>query len=811
MIVSHEWIRQFVPHTLSALEVGEALSRHCVTLDRIETMGTELTPFVVARVIEAGPHPDSDHLWVTKVDDGSGELLDVVCGAPKVVVGACYPFARTGTLMPGGIRIEKRKIRGEVSNGMLCSARELGLGDEHHGILELDTDALPGTPLLEVIRARDWKLELDVLPNRPDLLSHIGVAREVSAITGTPMSLIPGDITVPTTDIAIVEGLNAAKGEYATIILQDAVSCTRFIGVVITGVQVTDSPEWLRRRLSSIGLRSISNVVDATNYVLHGLGHPVHAYDLATLRNRTIRVRQTRPDEPTLMTLDGVSRIIPAGTTVICDDERPVALAGVMGGLDTEVTGSTTDILLELAVFDPRFVRRVRKMAGLSTDASYRFERGVDAHDAEAVARVTASLITQVAGGDVCEVLVVGEPIKEREPVTLRPRRLARLLGVGVAVNDIVRHLESLGCTVRKVADDLSVSAPGWRHDLSLEVDLIEEVARLIGFDSFPQELRPFRPGSAPDHPLHLVSRRVRDLLVGMGMAETRPMPFTSTGGIGTPRVLNPLNEDEPFLRASVLDTLARRAEHNLSRMQGNLRLFEIGSVFTSRDELLPAEEIRVGALLMGARRPRHFTEPDPPNFDIWDVKEVAARVTAAAYRKQAFLHAIDGGHGWLIEVEDVGVVGRASEVTLDRPVWASPAWGVELTLGVISSDNVALAGHHGYAPVRRDSGVLDAVRFMPLPVTPAAEFDLALFVPDEVAAATVDQALRQAGGELLERVELFDEFRGTGVPEGSRSLAWRLTWRHAERTLRDKELESRRARLLTILEKELGIRSRAP
>lgn len=811
MIVSHEWIRQFVPHTLSAQEVGEALSRHCVTLDGIEMLGAELASFVVAQVVEAGRHPNSDHLWVTKVDDGSGELLDVVCGAPNVVAGTKYPFARTGTLMPGGLRIEKRKIRGETSNGMLCSARELGLGEEHNGILALDTDVPPGTPLLEVIKVADARLDLDVLPNRPDLLSHLGVAREVAAITGAPLSLIPADLTAPVSDVQAVEGKTAARGAHATIVVDDAVSCPRFVGVVITGVRVTESPEWLRQRLASIGQRSISNVVDATNYVLHGLGHPVHAYDLATLQDRTITVRGTRADEPSLVTLDGTTRAIAPGTTVICDGARPIGLAGVMGGLETEVTTATTDVLLELAVFEPRFVRRVRRAVGLSTDASYRLERGVDAQDAEAVARVAASLIAQVAGGTVREVLIVGDPVSAREPVTLRPARVTRLLGIEVPTSEIVRRLESLGCTVDRRDEELVVHAPGWRHDLGLEVDLIEEVARLVGFDTLPDELRPFRAGNAPDHPLHLAARRVRDLLVGVGMAEARPMPFTSTGDERTPRVRNPLAEDEPFLRASVLDTLARRAEYNLSRMQGNLRLFEIGDVFTPRDGRLPLEETRVGALLMGARRPAHFTEPTPPAYDAWDAKELALRIAAAAFPgRPATLPPMEGILGWHIHVEGLGVVGAAHAVTLDRPVWASEAWGVELTLGVMSSDDVAPAGQHAHGPAERESGATRAVRFVPLPTQPAAEFDLALLVPDGVSAEMVDAALRRAGGELLEQVQLFDEFRGAGVPEGTRSLAWRLTWRHPERTLRDKELEGRRARLLDILDKELGIRPRA-
>ncbi|MFN7800126.1 phenylalanine--tRNA ligase subunit beta [Gemmatimonas sp.] len=810
MIVSHEWIRQFVTHELSAQDVGEALSRHCVTLDSIETLGAHLSAFVVAQVVEAGRHPNSDHLWVTKVDDGSGTLLDVVCGAPNVVAGLKYPFARTGTIMPGGLKIEKRKIRGETSNGMLCSARELGLGDEHNGILTLDTEAAPGTPLLDVLALADARLDLDVLPNRPDLLSHLGVAREVSAIVGAPLRPVPAELSAPLSSLAAKTGPSAVQGEHAAVRVEDEGACPRYVAVIIKGVSVGPSPAWLTQRLEAIGARSISNIVDATNYVLHGFGQPVHAFDLATLAERRIVVRATRAEER-IVTLDGVDRPLAVDTVCICDATSPVALAGVMGGQRSEVTASTTDILLEVAVFEPRFVRAVRKAVGLSTDASYRYERGIDAGNTQHVARLAAALITQVAGGEVVEVLDVGGAPVARAAVSLRPARLARLLGMAVPVTEITRHLEALGCTVSGDGDALAVQPPTWRHDLLLEVDLIEEVARLVGFDALPDELRPFRPGSAPDHPLHLASRRVRDVLVSAGLAEARPMPFTATGNEASPRVRNPLAEDEPFLRASVLDTLARRAEYNLSRMQGNLRLFEIGNVFLPRPARLPLEELRVGALLMGTRRPAHFTEPTPPAFDAWDAKALAESAARAAFPGRAVrMVAVEATPAWQVEVDGRGIVGMVHAVPLDRPAWATEAWGVELTLGVLSSDDVAPPGAHAHAPAEREVGATHAVRASALPTTPAAEFDVALLVPDTLAAAAVEHAIVSAGGELLEQVQLFDEFRGAGIPAGMRSLAWRLTWRHPERTLRDKEIEGRRARLLELLEKDLGIRPRA-
>lgn len=813
MIVSHEWLKQFVPHTLNAEQVGELLSRHCVTLDHIERLGADLAPFVIAQVVEAGRHPNSDHLWVTKVDDGSGTLLEVVCGAPNVVAGCKYPFARTGTVMPGGLKIEKRKIRGETSNGMLCSPRELGLGQDHDGIMTLDTDAAPGTPLLDVLPLADARLDLDVLPNRPDLLSHRGVAREVAAITGAPLSNVPADdVQALPMVISETHGASSASAEGISVRVDDLTNAPMYVGVIVRGVKVAPSPSWLVKRLESIGQRSISNVVDATNYVLHGLGQPVHAFDLGKLAHSAIVVRPTRDGE-SLVTLDGVERALPTGTTVICDGERPTGLAGVMGGRDSEVTDATTDILLEVAVFDPRFVRRVRRTLGLNTDASYRFERGVDAGAVRDVARFGATLIAQVAGGAIGPMLVVGGAQSSRAPITLRPARVAQLLGADIATSDISTKLESIGCTVSQAQGALVVTAPTWRHDLLLEVDLIEEVARLMGFDALPDELRAFRPGSAPDHPLHLAGRRVRDLLVGRGLAETRPMPFTSTGDERTPRVRNPLADDEPYLRASLLDTLARRAEYNLSRMQGNIRLFEVGNAFVPSSDRLPREEVRVGALLMGMRRPPHFTEPQPPAYDVWDVKALAEQLAATAFPGEAssLVAGDDEQVVWHIEVASRGRVGRVERVSLDKPVWASDAFGVELTLGVMSSTDVAAHGSHAHGTAsERERAPTAGIRMRALPVTPAAEFDLALLVPDQHTAASVEAVIRSASGELLERAVLFDEFRGQGVPEGTRSLAWRLTFRHPERTLRDKEIEGRRAKLLESLDKELGIRPRA-
>ncbi len=823
MKISHEWLRAFVPHSLSPAAVGDLLSRHTATLDGLAPLRADLVPFVVARVIETEKIPDTK-LSLNKVDDGSGTLLEVVCGAPNVTAGALYPFARTGTVMPAGLTIEKRKIRGFTSNGMLCSARELGLGDDHDGILALTVDVPPGTPLLAAMPIGDTQLDVDVLPNRPDLLSHRGVAREVSALTGVMMQLpdeLRGNAPVP----AATSGAVKASAKGVSVTVEDSAGAPRYIAVVIRGVKVGESPAWLKERVASVGSRSISNVVDATNYVLHGLGQPVHAFDLAKLAGHAIVVRKAKAAE-TLVTLDGVAHKLEPWMTIIADGEHATALAGVMGGKASEVTEVTTDILLEVAQFAPRDVRRVRKHMTLSTDASYRFERGVDAGATGEIAALAAQLIVSVAGGTIESFIDIGESPAAAPPVALRPTRVAQLLGDTVPEEEIERLLTSIGFEVEPGAERAyRVIAPSWRHDISREADLVEEIARLRSYDVLPGELRPYRLGTVPDHPLYTTAMRVRDALVAAGLAETRPMPFTKgSPDVRLPRVANPLAEDEPFLRDSILDTLARRAEYNLNQHEGNVRIFEIGSVFTRG-----TEEVRVGALIMGARRPAHFTDPKPPAFDAWDAKALAERIARAAYPgEHVELHTFQDGTLWSVDIVNanpvpevgpeqddgshiesfsIGVVhlGVVPVVGLDAPVWASPAFGVEIRLGMLSAAPEALPGKHDYRHAE-GSEPSHFARVVPLPTTPAAEFDLALIVKNERTAAEVERFIRNESGELLERLELFDEFRGAGIPEGTRSLAWRLTFRHPERTLRDKEIDGRRSQLLKALEKDLGV-----
>lgn len=813
MNVSYEWLRSLVPFNETPAKLRDLITSRVATVDELVPLRQDLAPIVVARVVEAGRHPDSDHLWVTKVDAGTGTLLDVVCGAPNVEAGKLYPFAPTGTTMPNGLKIERRRIRGQTSNGMLCSPRELGLGEEHQGILELSVDAAPGTPFLKVMPAGDTKLVIDVSPNRPDLLSHLGVAREIAAAVDSPVELpkIEGaDAAIP----AASRARGAGRTGGIDVRVQEEGLVRRYMAAVIRGIRVGPSPEWLVRRLESIGSRSINNVVDATNYILHELGQPTHAFDLQRLGGGAVVVRRARAGEK-ITTLDGTERTLTDSMTVIADAQRPQAVAGVMGGRDSEVADSTTEILLEVASFDPARTRATRRSLGLSTDASYRFERGVDPALAPVALERTVRLIIAVAGGRVGDAPVDifgGDALPA--PIALRVSRVRTILGDVVPADQVASLLRGVGFDARVESSDVvRVMTPTWRSDIQREIDLIEEVARLRGYDSFPDEIRPFRAGNVPDDPQWLLARRVRDALVGAGLLEARPMPFVRGADTGFVRVANPLAENEAFLRTEILDTLSRRAEYNVARMQGDLRLFEIGAIFLPGDGM-PREELHVGALIMGRRRPPHFTDPKTEEFDhamtidAWDAKALAELVCSEIFGSGAVAFAAgDADELWELRLGErrVGVVRALS---LDAQSWAKPAFGVEVSLGIVDSTRVAPPGQHAYrvadyAPVR-------VKPFRAIPSQPASMMDLSLLVPQSVDAGAVERAIRDVAGDLLESILLFDEHAGDKIESGSRSLAWRLTFRHPERTLSAKEMEGRRTNVLRHLEKTLNVRPRS-
>jgi len=788
MNVSRRWLEAFLRRSLDVRDLSERLTMLGAPVDAVEPLHADLGDVIVGLVEEVRPHPNADRLRVCRVYQGSAERLNVVCGAANVAEGQKYPFAPVGATLPGGLRIEKRKLRGEMSEGMLCSARELGLGQDGEGLWELETDAAPGTRLLEALPLADHRLVVDVGPNRPDLLGHKGIARELSASLGVPFRL-PAIPAERTSDVPPVRRAgNAGSVAGVQVAVEDPEGCPRFLGAVLQGVKVAPSPTWLTRRLEAVGVRAINNVVDATNYVMLELNQPMHAYDVARLNGPAVIARRGVEGER-VTTLDGVERRLTSDMTVIADQAGPIGIAGIMGGAATEVTPETTHLFLECAYFTPVRVRRARRALGLSTEASYRFERGVDRWGGVETLRRCIEIIQATAGGTLLESPIDVGPGPSNPPrIFLRLSRVSQLLGLELPLDAIERYLVAIGATLVFKPEDarLAVEVPSWRPDLSREVDLIEEIARLHGYQNFPADLRPFRPGQLADAPIEEATRQVRRGLVEQGLFEVVSLPMAAADGSESVRLLNPLSSTEGHLRRRLLPGLVRVVEGNWRNQVPDVRLFEVGTVFSAAETgSRPREERHVAAVLTGRREPPHWSGSGEARIDLWDLKGCFESAVALAVPGGAVQ--VEGDH-WIARNSRGEMVGEARRLTADAPPWAAPLFGFELLL---------------------DQSRREPVRFAPLPTTPASERVLALLLTPEVNAGQVQELLRGAGGPLLESVRVESDYRGPELSPGTRSVAFRLTFRAPDRTLRDSEVDEIEQRLLATLAAELGIRRR--
>jgi phenylalanyl-tRNA synthetase beta chain len=801
MNVSKRWLQDLVPGLPgSARELAARLALRGAPVEEIVSPGEGLDDIVVARVVSARRHPNADRLSLCEVDAGQG-VVQVVCGAPNVKGGAYYPFAPVGSTLPGDFAIKKAKIRGELSHGMLCSAKELRLGTDHSGILELPGEYTPGEPFVTAAGLDDATLDVEVTSNRGDLLSHVGIALELAPL-GEGRVVLPEIPGAPALSFEYVEGAPEVSASGVTIRIEDPDLCPRYLGAVVRGVRVGPSPAWLQERLRGAGARPINNVVDATNYVLLELGQPMHAFDLAHLGGSTIEVRRAREDEPAFTTLDDEERALGPDMLMICDAERPVAIGGVMGGKNSEVEDETTDVLLECALFDPKSIRATRKALGMSTDASYRFERGVDPEGMRTAIERCVALILATAGGDLDGAILDCHPRPfEANVVELRLSRIERLLGVAFEAAYVTELLTPLGFSVEGEHDGvLSVRVPGWRsYDVTREVDLIEEVARTHGYDAFPDVLGAYRPNTVPDHPLFQLEDELRAALVARGLFEAHTPAFAPPGE-GDVEVANPLAATEPFMRWSLLPALLRRLEYNLARGNRDVRLFEIGTSFRRAGcGQPPHEETRLAVVLTGRREPPHWSRADEP-IAIWDLKGLLEEVSGRAWRGGATVSPgetdvdiMDPSATFVVGGPEGGRVGHGGRVVgaaVDLPAWAGDVFALELTLPAVPAPQ----------PV---------VTQRPLPHHPASERDLALLVPEGVRAARVLEVLRSAAGSELEAVDLFDVYAGENVVTGRRSLAFRLRFRAAGRTLKDEEVDRSVSAVLQRLQEELGVEAR--
>jgi len=837
MNVSYRWLRDLATDLPEDPQVAaERLSALGFPVEEVVDLSAGIRDIVLGHVLEVRPHPNADRLRVCQVDGGDG-VRSVVCGAPNVEAGQVYPFAPIGATLPGGMKIGKAKLRGELSEGMLCSERELGLGKGQDGLMELgpvadDPGFAAGTPLARALGLEDDRLDVEVTSNRPDLLSHRGVARELSAQghAGLLRPVAPGGDAGTMEQLEalrMVSGDEAAEGHGVTVRVEAADRCPRYLGLVMRGVRVAPSPAWLQARLRAIGARPINNVVDATNLVLHEWGQPLHAFDLSRLKGSEIIVRRAKPSE-TIRTLDGVERTLTPEMLAICDVDSAVAVAGVMGGAHSEVTAETTDILLECAVFTPGPIRATRKALGLSTDASYRYERGVDPEALRDALLRCAELVLATAGGTVSgPILSVGPGLSAPAILDLRMSRIEGLLGVPFTPEAVESLLLPLGFEFTRVSDEhLRVKVPGFRRwDVTREVDLIEEVARRHGYDRFPETLRPFRPGTVPDHPLFRLEDRLRDSLVAHGFLEAQTPAFAPEAE-GDVEVLNPLSSEERRLRRALLPALLRRVEYNLARGNRDVRLFEIGTVFRpGAPGDLPNESTHLAVVVHGRRAPEHWTGTSE-GYDLWDLKGLLESLVRSIFGPHTGhvvdlrpgtagmpTFRVDAGFEVALVVQDaetaearmaegpepssqaaisahLGVAGEVARGALDLPPWAGPVFALELTLPAAPP-----------APV--------PLRVRALPQHPRVERDLALIVPDSIPSDRVLERIQGVGGPLLVGTNVFDVYRGAGLPDATRSLAVRVRFQAPDRSLVDEEVEAAMTRILDALREADGIQVR--
>ena len=790
MKLSLKWLRSYVDYDGSAEELAHLLTFAGVEVEGVHTHGVAIDHVVVAAILDSKQHPNADRLSVCHVDDGSGQApRQIVCGAKNYQVGDKVPLALPGAVLPGDFKIKAGKLRGEASEGMMCSAKELGLGEDQSGLLILPPESRVGAPISEIFPA-ETILEIEVTPNRPDLLSHLGVAREIAALTGHALRPpVPPELTT------------IGDAQLTVTIDEDArAGCPFYTGTRVDGVKVGPSPAWLRERLESIGLRPINNIVDVTNFVMFELGQPLHAFDLGKLQGGGIRVRRATPGEE-LKALDGKTYKLAEHHVVIADAAgRGGALGGVMGGEESGVTGATTSIVLESAYFQPSLIRRTSRETGLGSDSSYRFERGVDPGGVVPAARRALELILQTAGGSARPLVAAGDnsALSARGEIPLRPGRLRAILGIEVATEKVEQILSALG---------LEKSAGGWmaptyRGDLQREADLIEEIARVVGLDAVPgRAIGRATPASEVDreYDARLALRR---RLVGLGFHEARNVSLVSQRELGgadnAPTLKNPLSEDQTALRPGLLPGLLQVAARNARAGRVDLRLFEIGRVFDQSLALGLREPVRLALVLTGAASPASWRVGGGRSLDLPDLRAVLESLAVGATGSVEFERTESAGLVLAVAVKLGGkVIGHAGQLA---PASAAP---LDLRAPVLVAEVTADDFHAAGA---------EHARFAPLPRFPAVTRDIALVADLGLPHARVAEVIAAAREPLLVSAAPFDFFvdpSGAKLPADKKSVAYSLTYRAEDRTLTNEEVNAAHARVKQRLTDALAVQFR--
>ncbi len=801
MRVPYKWLKQFCDVPCSASELAERLTLAGVAVDAVEP-GTSGHGVCAARVLSKTTHPSNDKLFVVEMCAGS-RCYQVVTGWQGVEVGQNLAFAPPGAVLPRGWKIEEAKFGGVVSQGMLCALREMLLGEPHaedEGVLVLHDDIAPGQDLYEYFELNDEVLELDLTPNYGHCLSMIGVAREAAAIFGLP---------VKQPDVSVCESDVPTEGD-VSISIKSPDLCPRYVARLVSNVKVGQSPAWLQARLVLAGMRPISNVVDITNYVMLTLGQPLHAFDYDTIRGKQIIVDRAR-DTADFTTLDNQRRELEPEMLLIRDSEGAVAIAGVMGGLDSEVVASTTNVLIESALFEPRSIRRTATRLGLRSEASMRFERGVDPRGQIEAANLAAKLMCEIAGGVARKGVVDCDHsgyVEKR--ILLEPKRVSRVLGLGISAEQIVDTLERLAFATQIRGDVIEVGVPSRRVDIEQQIDLVEEVGRVFGYEHIPAEL-PSGVAFGLRTPAQIAARQIRCVMVGLGLEQVINMTFISPRdfekcSMGSPeqrgalRLSNPMAEEQSVMRQSLLPGLLGTVSYNLARKNSDLALFEYGTVFLPSGEKLPDERQYLALVACGVPGGRHWQETGL-QADFFYAKGVLEQLVEKICGSRALLEyrpsSLETLHPYRQASVDLSIgdiresIGYVGEVAPD----VAERYGITERVACIEIDTRHLVDTFPLYPDVRQ-----------IPRYPSVGRDVSFVVPDEVPAAEVENAIMREAGQLLSSVTLFDVYTGQGVPAGSRSLAYSLVYRSAERTLTDEEVDELHLRVRTEVSAKLGL-----
>ncbi|MHB8137530.1 MAG: phenylalanine--tRNA ligase subunit beta [Smithellaceae bacterium] len=802
MLVSLKWLKDYIDLELSAAELADRLTMTGLEVDEIKTIAHKFSGVVVAKILSVRPHPGADKLSLCDVNDGTS-TYPVVCGAKNIKAGDVVPLAKVGAVIPGGYTIKSTILRGEKSDGMLCSEAELEISDDASGIMQLPEGLTLGSPLETALNLGDTVLDVSITPNRSDCLSMIGMAREVAALTGKKIKMPVVKIKESAEDIALLSSVS----------IIDADLCPRYSARMIKNVKISDSPIWMKTRLEAAGMRPINNVVDVTNFVMLETGQPLHAFDFRFLEEGRIVVRKSKAGEE-FISLDEKSHVLPENTVLICDGKKPVAIGGIMGGLNSEVKEDTQVIFLESAYFNPSSIRRSSRRLAMPTDAAFRFERGIDPEGVIRALNRAALLIAELSDGSVCKNCLDEYPkkITAVENIPLRLDRIREMIGISIAAKDAVRILESIGMIVREESKGkYLVTPPTFRVDISREIDLIEEVVRLYGYDRVPTTLPAVSVKEMAAIPRLALEERIRQLLTGSGYSEIINYSFTSPVSADhlclppTDKrrsfvvIKNPLTEDQSVMRTTMAYGLLETLKKNINNASFNLKLFEIGRIYQAREAgELPEEKNILAGLLTG--KIAEDLWGSKVNVDFFDLKGCLenifydlklGQIHYRAEISEPFLHPGQSCSLYVNETK-MGYLGQVHPEAMQKMDNKNIAYLFEINLDILEKQ------------ITRQISYREISKF------PSVQRDVAFVIPVSMEAEKMLEIVLGQREDLLENVGIFDIYAGKGLDEGTKSLGLRFSYRALDRTLTDAEINSIHDRIVDNTVRITGAKIRA-